>query len=517
MAAVVAALVALLGLGAMPADASIWLGQGAVLVAAALLLRQAHVGDVEALPTLAAVLLAGAQLLPLVGTRLAVGFPPFGAWLALALGTAAGLHALASFATRRPGLGAAVLHPLLVLAGLWFAPLDRLDGVPLVGGSLALAALATFATTRRESGLEIGLALLAVAGVGVGWTSERGATELATSGGVMLILAASTAFFTAWPHAAPRRLRGRSAWWASAGAAWAFFPPLHPLWHARWGDGALGLLPLLLGALPAGSWLLLRRTDLPEATRRSAGVWTAAAALGFVTAAIPLQLEHEWITVGWALQAAALLLLWRRVDHPGLKYLALALLAAVGARLLLNPSVLDYHPRGGMRILNWLTWTYLVPAAAMFAASKALSDREAERARPWESALYGGGAAVWGGAVGLLGLAVVFAWLNLEVVDWFARGDHLQLDVTRLQARDLSFSIVWAAYSVALLVLGVLRRGKLIRWVSLGGMLVTLVKVFLYDLGELDDLYRVASLVGLAVSLIGVSLLYQRFVTGVGA
>ncbi len=41
---------------------------------------------------------------------------------------------------------------------------------------------------------------------------------------------------------------------------------------------------------------------------------------------------------------------------------------------------------------------------------------------------------------------------------------------------------------------------------------LTLVKVFLYDLGELRDLYRVASLLGLALSLIAVSLVYQRFV-----
>ena len=31
----------------------------------------------------------------------------------------------------------------------------------------------------------------------------------------------------------------------------------------------------------------------------------AAAALGFVTVAIPLQLDREWITIGWALEAAA--------------------------------------------------------------------------------------------------------------------------------------------------------------------------------------------------------------------
>jgi len=36
--------------------------------------------------------------------------------------------------------------------------------------------------------------------------------------------------------------------------------------------------------------------------------------------------------------------------------------------------------------------------------------------------------------------------------------------------------------------------------------------VFLYDLGELRGLHRVASLVGLALALLAVSVVYQRFV-----
>ena len=65
---------------------------------------------------------------------------------------------------------------------------------------------------------------------------------------------------------------------------------------------------------------------------------------------------------------------------------------------------------------------------------------------------------------------------------------------------------------LTLLSLGVWRRASALRWVSLGIMVVTIGKVFLYDLGELKDLYRVVSLLGLAISLILVSLAYQRFV-----
>jgi uncharacterized membrane protein len=82
----------------------------------------------------------------------------------------------------------------------------------------------------------------------------------------------------------------------------------------------------------------------------------------------------------------------------------------------------------------------------------------------------------------------------------------------RLPARDLTTSLAWAIYALVLLALGVGRRSIGLRWVSLGLLLVTIAKVFLHDLGELRDLYRVASLLGLAVSLILVSLAYQRFV-----
>ena len=47
---------------------------------------------------------------------------------------------------------------------------------------------------------------------------------------------------------------------------------------------------------------------------------------------------------------------------------------------------------------------------------------------------------------------------------------------------------------------------------GLAFLVLTVVKVFLYDLSSLRGLYRVLSFLGLGVSLILVSLLYQRFV-----
>jgi uncharacterized membrane protein len=254
-------------------------------------------------------------------------------------------------------------------------------------------------------------------------------------------------------------------------------------------------------------------------------VWVCAAALGLLSIAIPIELERQWITIGYALEVGALLLLWERLDHPGLKYFALALGCAVGARLVLNTSVLEYQDRGGLRILNWVLYTYWVPAIALIVGVRALQPLELPRLRPWELSLYGAPAAhqpdedprrrarPFGVVLlALIVILIVFVWINLAIADWFGTGRTLTLDFERKPARDLTTSIAWALYAIVLLALGVWRRSSALRWVSLGMLVVTIGKVFLYDLGELKDLYRVVSLLGLAISLIAVSLAYQRFV-----
>ena len=112
----------------------------------------------------------------------------------------------------------------------------------------------------------------------------------------------------------------------------------------------------------------------------------------------------------------------------------------------------------------------------------------------------------------LSALAIFFVWINLAIADWYGTDTVLQVGFERMPARDLTTSLAWALYAMALLAAGVRTASRGLRWLSLGLMLVTAAKVFLYDLGELEDLYRVGSLLGLAISLIVISLAYQRFV-----
>lgn len=521
-------LLALVGLASLAADdapaAAPWIAGWSVL--AALLVRQGWLPAVRRRPVAAAALVG--LLYPLFHLAHAgEGVRPEPAlFFGLLVASAVALQAVALLGSRGAGARpwaepAALALPVAGLAGLFgqaaatglgpvAAPPTALPAALFLGLTLVLALLAILSATRSASGAAYLATLLLVAVDHLVWaTGARG--DLATE---LLPVALAVVLFTAWPFAAGPRFRDRpAAWWGAALAGPAFFLPLLGIWSERWGDGAIGLLPVLLGAVALAAAFRARGLwSAGDPGRLRALAWFGAVALGFAAVAVPLQLDREWITVGWALEGVAVVALWHRLDHPGLKYFGLALLGAVTARLVANPEVLGYHPRSGLPILNWLAYTYLVPAACLVGASSLLARHEVGRARPAERRLYAAGRPLGAIASAVAAVVVVFVWINLAVFDLFSSGPEVTLDVARTMARDLTLSLAWALYALVLLALGFVRGSRGLRGIGLGLLTLTVVKVFLYDLAGLEDLYRVASLAGLAVSLVLVSLAYQRFV-----
>jgi uncharacterized membrane protein len=76
----------------------------------------------------------------------------------------------------------------------------------------------------------------------------------------------------------------------------------------------------------------------------------------------------------------------------------------------------------------------------------------------------------------------------------------------------MSYSLGWGAFGIGLLIAGILLKQRPARIGALAVVVLTLGKVFLHDLWALGSLYRVGSIVGLAVALLGVSYLTQRFI-----
>jgi len=497
-----------------------WLLGGAAL--AVLLVRQALLRELTPPLTTAAAGLGlglGFSLLGFDGSAA----PDHSVRYTAALIGAAAFHA-AALRGRLPrygaNLGAVVVALLLLILNVPMLEERALDHRLYLGAVVGFAFLAALAATRLPSGkVYFSVTFLAALSHTLWAASGMWRVPNEETLPALVLLFASASLFALWPLIAGRAFLGdRWTIYAAALSGPLWFIALASTWDSRFGDDAIGVVPLALGALSLTAAARLRRLVGEADPARLRGlVWFAGGALSFIAIAIPLQLDKEWITIGWALQAFALLHLWKRLDHPGLKYFALALATFTIVRLILNPEIFEYHARSGRPVFNWLMYGYLVPAAALVGGALALAKLEAPRARPFEQSLYRGGKA-WGAILCFSGaIVIVFAWINLTIFDVFSAGRTIDVSFERLAARDLTLSLAWALFALCLLGLAFRTKTQALRWTSLAFLLLTIGKVFLHDLGELEDLYRVASLVGLALSLLLVSIAYQRFVFGVGA
>jgi uncharacterized membrane protein len=79
-------------------------------------------------------------------------------------------------------------------------------------------------------------------------------------------------------------------------------------------------------------------------------------------------------------------------------------------------------------------------------------------------------------------------------------------------AEGFSYSGAWLVFAAVLLGTGVRRGSSPLRWASLGILMATVGKVFLFDMADLGGLWRVASFLGLGLSLVAIGFVYQRFV-----
>lgn len=413
------------------------------------------------------------------GERLDSGDSGLAVWIVVAFGASVALQFLASAAVAAPHtLPSGVLLTLLSAAALAIALIcgaSRWHPATLLGVATTAITLFVF----RESG-------------------DRGPLDAGT------LAAATVQYLTFTLYGfwfALRAARDHRAQLVAAAASVPFFFLFRDAFEASRLEAVIGVLPLAIAAV-----LLLLLTRVPrekdaETAHHSTRALLAAAVLAYATVAVPLQLDNEWLTLGWALEAAALAWLYTRIPHRNLPYWSAALFAAVFVRLVLNPAVFAYHERSGTPILNWYLYTYLVAAAAFFAGGW-LWQRVAK-----EHPLSGLRPLLNGSATALL-----FLLLNIEIADFYSTGKALTFDFFRSSlAQELTYTLGWAVFAIGLLVAGIFFETRSARIAAIALLSVTVFKGFLHDLSRLGGLYRVASFVGLAISLSVVAVLLQKF------
>lgn len=400
----------------------------------------------------------------------------------------------------------ATLLPFISLAQI-FAQLRPAEPSPVFATVAALLAM----VFGLSAWLRLGL--LPLAGLGglalvehAWWWSLRGQSDhpvLAVAWCVVFLAAFATVPF--WPRA--RLGEMRLPWIAAALAALPQFHVVYRIVERTWTFPAMGLIPLLF-AVPAGLTLawLVRKGPASERGRLERLAWFGGVTLFFVTLALPIQLDRQWLTMGFALEGAALLALFRRVPHPGLRLVGVGLLATVFLRLVVNPFVFEYAVRGPYPIWNWWLYSYGLATVALFTGARLLRPGEdlvsTLPARPFLTTL---------------GTITLFALVNLQIADFFtAPGETVRFEFSSSLGSDMSYTIAWAVFALGLVVAGLARQLPSARWAGLGLLAVATVKLFLNDLARLDQLYRVGALIGVALAALAASVFYQRFVAREG-
>jgi uncharacterized membrane protein len=225
---------------------------------------------------------------------------------------------------------------------------------------------------------------------------------------------------------------------------------------------------------------------------------------GSLDASYDSLLEQSLQSIAWLAIGTGLLVRGEKIrisTVPVLTAGAYLLLAIAAAQVLAlqvasnNPLIWASTSVGRWPLLDLLLLAYLVPACFAFALVPAFNKR---------------GEARLANISGVIGLFLLLVFISLEVKHWF-QGEYLNWRFES-DAENYAISVAWLVYALALLAGGIFFRKTALRYGSLAVLLITVLKVFLGDMGGLTGLYRVASFLGLGLCLVGIGYLYQRFV-----
>jgi len=248
------------------------------------------------------------------------------------------------------------------------------------------------------------------------------------------------------------------------------------------------------------------RSGKASETARSLHFLHLALAIGFITIAIPISLDGHWITIGWFVEAGVLLWVAERIHSDSLNAFAIGALFLGVCRLLLIDNFYS-----NTLIFNARMATYAVAIAVLGIVAwygRVRTDEMGQNAAA--AALI---------ALNLLALIALgheiadyYAWQMAELHPTLGRWTAASwAEVRRVEiARDFTYSALGMGYGAGLMIVGLWRRSAFVRWQALVLIAATIVKVFTYDVSELDRAYRILSFIVLGVLLLGISFVYQR-------
>jgi uncharacterized membrane protein len=316
----------------------------------------------------------------------------------------------------------------------------------------------------------------AVQGVMLLWLASRSPAPVAAWGGLAVLLLAAA------------RAVGLDAYW------WV---DIRPVWNR-----AFLVHLLVVVALAVGGWLGGRALAGWTPRHLRATLWVAAVA----TLAVQLWREPsgQWPAILLIAELVVVGLLARASSSPAFVIATPLMAGVVLVRVLGVDDDLARRAAGAL---------VSVPLVVRVAACVAIGLAGGALAR---STATPRAASIGRALSGLAGLALLF----VLSVNW-TRYQEMRVAAARSAGRtqlvgelrwrtQVGLSLLWTLYAATALAWGFLRSNRVLRYAALALFGLTVLKVFVVDLGAVKTAYRILSFLVLGVVLLLVSLVYQK-------
>ena len=256
----------------------------------------------------------------------------------------------------------------------------------------------------------------------------------------------------------------------------------------------------------AAFYLLLLRLPDRGALHASPALLSAlhlTIAVVFLTIAIPLKAHGRWITIGWLVEGAALLWVAYRLKSKLLRGLALlALMLGLAGLIVIHPpasTTILFNQRFGTFAVGIVVFAFVAGLAY-----QAGDETDAEFQIPWP---------MTAAAAVLVVNALILVAVGWEIHNywWYVRysGDWAVRREYRMYAQ-FTYSALFMIFGAIQLAGGFWRRSAFLRWQALILLAMSIGKVFIVDVSELSQGYRIVSFLGLGALLLAVSFVYQK-------
>lgn len=200
----------------------------------------------------------------------------------------------------------------------------------------------------------------------------------------------------------------------------------------------------------------------------------------------------------WIIYSVTLLKIGFKKDIKQVLYFSLFGIGISIAYLFIQePAFANSHEF--MPIINFRCLAFVISSACLIFAGRELNKNQ-ER-YDWCKSLQSNFHYLWA--------LILFLLLNFEIGDYFASYNYAFSGASN--AKQLVTSLGWLIYSVMSMYFGILKRIKPLRKIALIVLVLTILKVFIFDLSFLDQLGRIIAFMGLGAILLLLSFFYQKY------